>query len=648
MRKVLWLGLACLLLALGFAVAQEATPAPAAPSALPPIEAYLQIKQAVDGRWLADGKSVVYKTNVSGTMQVWKIDAAGGPPTQLTAFDDPIDALAPSPADPNLVLFAKAVGGNERTQLFVMDAAGKNVERLSKNDEAIFHFGVWSRDGKRFAFASNQRDAAFFDVYVYDLGAREAKLVMQKDAALEAVAFSPSGELLVVSESDATFNNNLYLLYLRQPKTKPQLLTEHKGWATYDPVRWPIGPDSAKGFYVVTNLSKEFKKIAFLNIDRDALEFHDHRMWDTERLTFSRNGVTMAYADNSQGWSRVGVVDVLADKIVEPPPIPKCVIFDIALSPKGDKLLYAAADPRTPADLYVADIKTGAVMRLTASSLGALAGETFVEPTAIAFPTTDSRVEPAFLYLPRELAEHGKAPCIVSLHGGPEEQERPIFNPLYQYFLRRGYAILAPNIRGSSGYGKVYEHLDDVEKRPDAVRDVADAADYLRKYVPRIDADRLAVFGGSYGGYLTLAALTEYPDRFAAGVCIAGIANFETFLEKTGPWRRKNREAEYGSLEKNRDLLRRLSPIHRLDKLRAPLLLIYGKNDPRVPLDEAEQIAAAAKQRGLPVELLVYADEGHGLRKLKNRLDAYPKIAAFFDRWLKAPAAEASPQPAAN
>jgi dipeptidyl aminopeptidase/acylaminoacyl peptidase len=196
--------------------------------------------------------------------------------------------------------------------------------------------------------------------------------------------------------------------------------------------------------------------------------------------------------------------------------------------------------------------------------------------------------------------------------------------------------VFAPNVRGSTGYGKTFSHLDDVGKRLDAVRDMAEAVTFLKKNVPQVDPARLALFGGSYGGYMVLAGLTEYPDLFAAGVCVVGIANFETFLEQTAPYRRAQREAEYGSLAHDRELLRRLSPIHRVDRIRAPLMVIHGANDPRVPVTEARQIVDALRARRQPVEFLLYDDEGHGLTKLKNKLDAYPKMAAFLDRYLQA------------
>jgi len=225
-------------------------------------------------------------------------------------------------------------------------------------------------------------------------------------------------------------------------------------------------------------------------------------------------------------------------------------------------------------------------------------------------------------------------PVIVYAHGGPESQTRPNFTALFQYFLARGYAILAPNVRGSSGYGTTFMNLDNIEKRMDSVADLAHAAYWLRDS-GNGDPHRLAVYGGSYGGFMVLAALTHYPDLWAAGVDIVGIANLVTFLEKTGDWRRAHREKEYGNLREHRDFLEKISPIHHADKIRRPLMVIHGANDPRAPVGEAEQIVAALRARSVPVEYLRYEDEGHGLVKLQNRLDAYPKIAEFLDRYLR-------------
>jgi dipeptidyl aminopeptidase/acylaminoacyl peptidase len=283
-----------------------------------------------------------------------------------------------------------------------------------------------------------------------------------------------------------------------------------------------------------------------------------------------------------------------------------------------------------------------------------------VEPELIHYKTFDGRKIPAWFYRPGKVEErrsridegksktaserrdpqssildpHGLPPVIIYPHGGPESQTRPNFVALFQYFLERGYAILAPNVRGSTGYGTTYMNLDNTTKRMDSVADLAHAAHWLRDE-KKGDPKRLAVYGGSYGGFMVLASVTHYPDLWAAGIDVVGIANFVTFMEKTGAYRRAHREAEYGNLREHREFFDKISPIHHVDKIKCPMMVIHGANDPRVPVEEAEQIVSALKKRGIPVEYLRYVDEGHGLAKLKNRLDAYPKMAAFLDKYLK-------------
>jgi dipeptidyl aminopeptidase/acylaminoacyl peptidase len=259
--------------------------------------------------------------------------------------------------------------------------------------------------------------------------------------------------------------------------------------------------------------------------------------------------------------------------------------------------------------------------------------EAFTMPELVRYPTFDGRQIPAWYFRPS--GQPGKRlPVVVYVHGGPEGQPQALFYPVLQFLAHRGYGVLAPNVRGSSGYGKAYLNLDNVEKRMDSVADLDAAVAWLHTR-PEVDPARVAVYGGSYGGFMVLAAITHYPERWAAAVDFVGIANFVTFLEKTGPYRRALREAEYGSLARDRALLERISPIHSVHRIQAPLLVVHGANDPRVPLGEAEQIVAALRQRSVPVELLVYSDEGHGLVKLANKLDAYPKMADFLDRYLR-------------
>ncbi len=275
---------------------------------------------------------------------------------------------------------------------------------------------------------------------------------------------------------------------------------------------------------------------------------------------------------------------------------------------------------------------------MTRSSHGGIPVDAFVAPELVRFPTFDEvapgevREIPAWFYRPAE-RRGTQMPVVVYVHGGPASQFRPDFLPLLQYFLQKGYAVFAPNVRGSTGYGKAYASLDDVEKRMDSVADLGHAARWL-KGQPDVDGDRLAIYGRSYGGFMVLSAVATYPDLWAAAVDVVGISNWVTFLENTSGYRRAHREAEYGSLATDREFLRTISPIHQVDRMVTPMLVIHGANDPRVPVSETEQMAAALAQRGVPVEFLVFDDEGHKLAKLKNKLVADAAVADFLDKYL--------------
>ena len=322
------------------------------------------------------------------------------------------------------------------------------------------------------------------------------------------------------------------------------------------------------------------------------------------------------------------------------------VVGGLAFSENGDKLAFSFSSPTQNGDIWIYDRASGKLSQVTQSDRAGIDPSTFVSPELIKFKTFDGHMIPAWYYRPQgsvqaapnqPKARKGNrapmsilkiVPVIVSVHGGPEGQSRPGFSALYQYYLSRGYAILDPNVRGSTGYGKIYTHLDDVEKREDSVKDLAAAHQWLVTG-GGADPKRIAVMGGSYGGYMTMAAITLYPDLWAAAVNTVGIVNWETFLQNTSSYRRRQREVEYGRLDRDIEFLRRISPI------KAPLFVIHGKNDPRVPYTEAEQVVKALKDRGAVVEYKLYDDEGHGISKLKNRLELYPLVAGFLDKYMK-------------
>jgi dipeptidyl aminopeptidase/acylaminoacyl peptidase len=333
------------------------------------------------------------------------------------------------------------------------------------------------------------------------------------------------------------------------------------------------------------------------------------------------------------GKPLISTIDAKSEKVALPG---QGIVGGMTVSKDQTKLAFSFSSPTQNGDIWLYDLNLKRLTQITQSDRAGIDPKKFLAPDLIKFETFDGRKIPAWFYQMPTLAKRdgsSKIPVIVSVHGGPEGQERPGFNPLYQYYLSRGYAILAPNVRGSTGYGKTYTHLDDVEKREDSVKDLAAAVDWL-KTKGGADPKRIAIIGGSYGGYMTMAAITLYPELWAAAVGTVAITNWETFLQNTSGYRRRQREVEYGRLDRDIEFLRRISPIRKIDRIRTPLFVISGRNDPRVPYTEGEQMVDALRKRGAPVEYKLYDDEGHGISKLKNRLELYPLVADFLDKYM--------------
>ena len=360
--------------------------------------------------------------------------------------------------------------------------------------------------------------------------------------------------------------------------------------------------------------------------------------WNVGGITLDEDTGRVVYTRNVDGYTDCTVAELDGEtdlRELPDPDLPTGVAGGVSFDTDGTRFAITATGRRANANVYVIDAETGETRQWTRAPTAGIPTEGFVEPELLRYESFDGREIPAFFSLPASGAnasegEGGTTPVIVDIHGGPESQRRPSFAALTQYFLDRGFAVFEPNVRGSSGYGKTYTHLDDVGKRMGSVADIEAGVNWLQDH-PAVDPDRIAAMGGSYGGFMVLAALTEYPDLWAAGVDIVGIADFTTFLENTGSWRRELREAEYGSLEDDRDFLESVSPLGSIERVEAPLFVLHGENDPRVPVSEARQVAEKAEATGVPVETLFFADEGHGFSKLENRIEAYTEIADFLD-----------------
>jgi dipeptidyl aminopeptidase/acylaminoacyl peptidase len=586
---------------------------------------YLNVRQAYGAGFAPDGQTLAFLTDITGTPQVWTIDAPERWPRQRTFGAERVGGVKYAPVGDRL-LYVADVGGNERMQLVVQEEEGTREIALTDAPDVFHVFGDWSHDGQRIAYASNARDAAFFDVYVQEV--REgapAERVYTHDGTNYASTWSPDDGALLITRAIAPFEQHLLLLELREHAARP--LTDANQPARYMAPHWT---HDGRTLLVLSDRGRDTIGLASIEVASGELRWLRTGDWDYTLLEISRDGRYLALVENVEGYGVLHVLDAETLQPVAAPEVPPGVILDLDWHPDGRQLAVTISGAAGNADIWLCSVEEGALVQVTHSARGGIPGDSFAPPELVRYPTFDGRQIPAFLYRPAGMSAN--LPTVVYVHGGPESQFVPAFNPVIQYLVQRGYAVLAPNVRGSTGYGVAYSHLDDVQLRMDSVADLQHAVFWLREHGAA--ADRVAVMGGSYGGFMTLAAITTYPQLWAAAVDIVGIANFVTFLEHTSSWRRALREAEYGSLERDREFLQRISPIHHIDRIAAPLMVIHGANDPRVPVGEAEQIVAGLRERGRPVEYLRFEDEGHGLVKLPNRIRAYTAVATFLDRYL--------------
>ena len=592
-----------------------------------PFAAFLEVRSATGGTFSPDGRTLAFLLNDTGVAQVYRLDSPGAPPRQLTDLAETVRSVHWSP-DGTALLFTMDEGGSEREQLYVMRPNGTEQRRLTPDGAAIHLFGAWSPDGTRIAYAANSRNPEHFDIYVMEVATGTARRVLKRDGYFQVLNWSPSGAQLLVKERLSSYNEELYLLDLDTGELRH--VSPHEGDALYTCGYFlPEG----RAALVCTDQDRDFLCLARMELRTGRLQRLLERRADVELCELSADGRRLVALLNREGWSEL-VLARLRDRMltgVASVPLPG-VATSVRMARSGEPVAVSLHGPTQNSNVWSLDPDTTARTQWTRASMGSLTPQDLVEPEAVRYQSHDGLDIPALLYRPRGTEGQG-LPVVVQVHGGPEGQDRPNFLPVYQYLVQRGCAVLAPNVRGSGGYGRAYVRMDDREKRYDALRDV----EYAHHWLTRTgigDATRIAIMGASYGGFTVLWCLTHQPELWTAGVDIVGIANFQTFFRNTGPWRRHLRASEYGDPEKDQELLRDLSPIHSVDQIRAPLMVVQGANDPRVPQDESDQMVARLRARNHPVEYLLFPDEGHGIVKIPNRIRAYTAIGDFLERYL--------------
>ncbi len=600
---------------------------------------YQNVRSAAFETWSADGQSLFIDTRFGDVGNLHRVDMPGGARHQITFFDEPVGQVARQPGGSTL-LFTRDAGGSEFAQIFQLDPAGGDARMLT-DGESRNGGVVWDREGRVFAYQSTARNGASNDIWLMDPEAPEdRKIVLESpDGTLWAPAeFSKSGSKILVANYVSITDSRVNLLDLDTGD-----VTLLAGGAENPSVNLPMAfDDDNDGFWLITDRAGEFNTLAWQSMEPGAEpEYVTADIpWNVEGAAISDDRTRAAFSVNAGGKSELYLIDPATREYRAVTGVPVGLIGGLEFSPDGSRLAMTINTAKSPSDTFVLDLgrsplDDGKLERWTFSEVGGLDTSTFREPELIEYPTFDQvdgqqRMIPAWLYKP---AGPGPHPVIISIHGGPESQSRPWFSSTYQLWLEKlGVAVLVPNVRGSAGYGKTYVALDNGFKREDSVKDIGALLDWVEAQTD-LDQDRVAVFGGSYGGYMVLASAVHFSDRLKAAVDIVGISSFVTFLENTQDYRRDLRRVEYGD-ERDPEMrahLEKISPVNNVEHIKIPMFVVQGENDPRVPVTESIQMVEALREQGQPVWYMNALNEGHGYRKKENR-DIYQQATVLFFR----------------
>jgi dipeptidyl aminopeptidase/acylaminoacyl peptidase len=594
------------------------------------IKAMAEIPSTFGAVYARDGRRIAFLSNRTGTPQVWLVDAAGGDAKQITQGADPVGSVAWSPIG-DTIAYDVARGGGFNAQVFVSRPDGSAVKRITSGGKEDNFAGAFAPDG-RYWFRSNVRDPRAPDSWIYEPKTGKAAIAIEYQGLGGINDIERPGNRALISRVVTRGNTNLFLHDLESGKEI--LLTPHEGPAI---AYGELAPDGSAA-YIVNNLGRDRLAVSRIPIDAAGKPgamstFAERAAAEAEGFVPSDDGRHAVLSWNVGGRSELELVS-LPDGKRTPLPAPPGEIVSVSdYSSQGDRIALNITGAAQPPSAWQYDIASQRYTQIAPLAIAGVDLSALVKPVLRKYKAQDGLELSGWLYLPKDFRQPG--PVVLSFHGGPEGQERPVFRADYQAILAQGIAVFAPNIRGSAGFGKAFLALDDREKRFAANRDILDSANYIVQSGVGAKG-RLGIVGGSYGGYVVMVGVTEYPDTFAAGVDMYGIVNFETFFAQSTPWMGAASGGEYGDPKTQRDLLKQLSPIHKLDRVTAAMLVMHGANDTNVPLVEAQQVVDTLKKNGRDVEFLLFPDEGHGWRKIPNRVKSTLTMAEFFRKHLVA------------
>ncbi len=578
-----------------------------------------------------DESSILFTSNKSGIFNAYTIPVTGGEAKQLTfSKKETVFARAYFPKD-NRFFFTSDKGGNEITHIFLKNEDGTEKD-LTPEPKAKSVFYGWSYDQKSFFFTSNKRDPKFMDLYEMDIETFTPQMIFENSKGFFVGNISNDKKYIALQKTETEHNSDIHLYNCETKELKH--ITPHEGDINYFPSAFD--PESKKLYYL-TDENSEFQYLKSYDISSGKSEKIVEKNWDIRYAYFSRNGKYRVIGINNDGRTQIEIYDTNAQKHLTLPKFPNADITSVNVSNSEKLMTFYVNGCTSPNNLFIYNLESGGYKKLTDSMNPEINESDLVSGEIIRYQSFDKLEIPAIYYKPKNINKSEKIPALVWVHGGPGGQSRIGYSSTIQYFVNHGYAVLEVNNRGSSGYGKTFFKLDDMKHGQDDLKDCVEAKKFL-KSTGNIDENKIGIIGGSYGGYMVLAGLVYTPEEFAVGVDIFGVANWLRTLKSIPPWWEAFKKALYkeiGNPETDEAYLKKISPLFHAHKITKPLIVLQGANDPRVLKVESDEIVAAVKKNNVPVEYIVFDDEGHGFRKKKNRIKAYKVILQFLDKYLK-------------
>ncbi len=576
-----------------------------------------------------DGKTIAFVWNITGIPQIWTVSTDGGWPNLVTALDDPVGGITWSP-DGNWLAFSLAPGGGMNQQVYLVRSGGSELRRITDGGKDNNWLGDWTSDGRSITIASNRRTSSAMDAYVADVSSGTLKLVSQNQGTGQFIDVSRDSKWAILTRTASRGNNNLFLVEISSGGEK--LLTPHEGPGSFS---GSFGK-SSDIIYVRSNKDRDLTAFGKIKIAKDGTPgpiqiLAEQKDAELDGLEINDQGTTAILVWNVAGRSEISFFDLTKERMSPGPKLPSEIAGGLTFSQDGKQVAIVLSGSTSPANIWLMDVRSRKFRQITKSAHPGIDLSKLVQPELVRFKSHDGLELSGWLYVPPAFAKPG--PVVFSFHGGPEGQERPGFRSDYQALLSQGIAVLAPNVRGSSGFGKTFVNMDNGILRVNGVKDIKSCLDYVVTSGVA-DSKRIGIMGGSYGGYMVMAGLTEFPESFAAGANLFGVVNFETFFANTEPWMAAISTVEYGDPKTQLDMLKKLSPINKVDKVVAPTIVLHGANDTNVPVVEAVQVVTNLKKRNVPVEYVLFPDEGHGWRKTSNRIKSTIAITRWFTKYL--------------